>query len=552
MKDLDSIRTRLTKKAHPIQLPIGVESDFIGIIDLLKMKAFFYRDDEGKVIDEVEIPDEYKAEADKWRASLVEAIVENDEMLMEKYLAGEALTYDELVAGLRAGVLGLNVIPVLVGSALKNKGVQMLLDAVNMYLPGPLDVEPVVGTDPDNAETKIPIVAGDDQPVAALAFKIATDPFVGKLVFIRIYSGVLKSGSYILNASTGQKERIGRLVKLHANDREEVQEGYAGDIVAAVGLKEVRTGHSLSDLAHPILLESITFPEPVISIAVEPKTKADQEKMGVALSKLAEEDPTFRVRTDSETNQTIISGMGELHLDVLVDRMKREFSVEVNVGAPQVSYRESIRGEAEAEGKFVRQSGGRGQYGHVVIKIEPNEPGKGYEFLNEIKGGAVPREYIEPANKGIQEALDSGIYAGYPVIDVKVHMIDGSYHDVDSSEVAFKLAGSMAIKAAALKAGIKLLEPIMKVEVVTPEESMGDVIGDLNAKRGQISEMTDRGEAKLIHALVPLSEMFGYATQLRSLSQGRASSSMEFEKYMEVPNTIAEQIKTERTGEGAR
>ncbi|HBU27888.1 TPA: elongation factor G [Candidatus Uhrbacteria bacterium] len=552
MKDLVSIRTRLTKKAHPIQLPIGVESDFIGIIDLLKMKAFYYRDDEGKIIEELDIPEEYKAEADKWRASLVEAIVENDEVLMEKYLAGEALTYDELVAGLRAGVLSLNVVPVLVGSALKNKGVQMLLDAVNMYLPGPLDVAPIVGTDPDNSEIKIPIVAGDDQPVAALAFKIATDPFVGKLVFIRVYSGVLKSGSYILNASTGQKERIGRLVKLHANDREEVQEGYAGDIVAAVGLKEVRTGHSLSDLANPILLESITFPEPVISIAVEPKTKADQEKMGIALSKLAEEDPTFRVRTDSETNQTIISGMGELHLDVLVDRMKREFGVEVNVGAPQVSYRESIRGEAEAEGKFVRQSGGRGQYGHVVIKIEPNEPGKGYEFLNEIKGGAVPREYIEPANKGIKEALDSGVFAGYPVIDVKVHMIDGSYHDVDSSEIAFKLAGSMALKAAAQKAGIKLLEPIMKVEVVTPEEAMGDVIGDLNAKRGQISEMTDRGEAKLIHALVPLSEMFGYATQLRSLSQGRASSSMEFEKYMEVPNTIAEQIKTQRTGESAK
>ncbi len=548
MKDLDSIRTRLTKKAHPIQLPIGAEGDFNGIIDLMKMKAFMYKDEEGKDIEEVEIPEEYKADADKWRGSLIEAIVENDEALMEKYLGGEEIGYDELVKALRASVLDLQVIPVLLGTALKNKGVQMLLDAVTMYLPSPLDVEAIVGTDPDDEEKEIPVKAADEEPIAALAFKIATDPFVGKLIFIRVYSGILKSGSYILNASTGQKERIGRLVKLHANDREEVAEAYAGDIVAAVGLKDVRTGHSLSDLDRPILLESITFPEPVISIAVEPKTKADQEKMGIALSKLSEEDPTFRVRSDEETNQTIISGMGELHLDVIVDRMKREFNVEVNVGAPQVSYRESIKGEAEAEGKFVRQSGGRGQYGHAVIKIEPNEPGKGYEFLNEIKGGVIPREYITPVDKGIQEALESGVYAGYPVIDVKVHLIDGSYHDVDSSEVAFKVAGSMALKAAAQKAGIKLLEPVMKVEVTTPEESMGDVIGDLNAKRGQINEMTDRGEAKLVNAFVPLSEMFGYATQLRSISQGRANYAMEFDKYQEVPNSIAEEIKTKRTG----
>ena len=551
MKDLDSIRTRLTKKAHPIQLPIGAEGDFNGIIDLMKMKAFLYRDEEGKQIDEVEIPEEYKADAEQWRGTLIEAIVENDEALMEKYLGGEEIPYETLVAALREATLNLQVIPVLLGTALKNKGVQMLLDAVTMYLPSPVDVEQIVGTDPDDEEKEIPVVAADDQPVAALAFKIATDPFVGKLIFIRVYSGVLKSGSYILNASTGDKERIGRLVKLHANDREEVAEAYAGDIVAAVGLKQVRTGHSLSDTDRPILLESITFPEPVISIAVEPKTKGDQEKMGIALSKLAEEDPTFRVHSDEETNQTIISGMGELHLDVIVDRMKREFNVEVNVGAPQVSYRESIKGAAEAEGKFVRQSGGRGQYGHAVITIEPNEPGKGYEFLNEIKGGAIPREYIEPVNKGIQESLDSGVYAGYPMIDVKVHLIDGSFHDVDSSEVAFKVAGSMALKAAATKAGIKLLEPMMKVEVTTPEDFMGDVIGDLNAKRGQINEMTDRGEAKLVNAFVPLSEMFGYATQLRSLTQGRANYAMEFERYQEVPNSLAEEIKAKRSGGSA-
>ena len=548
MKDLDSIRTRLTKNAHPIQLPIGAEGDFNGIIDLMKMKAFMYRDEEGKQIDEVEIPEEHMENAKKWRASLIEAIVENDEALMDKYLGGEEIDYDTLVAALRKAVLNLQVIPVLLGTALKNKGVQMLLDAVTTYLPSPLDVEQIVGTDPDDEEKEIPVVAADEEPVAALAFKVATDPFVGKLIFIRVYSGILKAGSYVLNASTGQKERIGRLVKLHANDREEVQEAYAGDIVAAVGLKEVRTGHSLSDPARPILLESITFPEPVISIAVEPKTKADQEKMGIALSKLAEEDPTFRVRSDEETNQTIISGMGELHLDVIVDRMKREFNVEVNVGAPQVSYRESIKGDAEAEGKFVRQSGGRGQYGHAVIKIEPNESGKGYEFLNEIKGGVIPREYIQPVDKGIQEALENGVYAGYPVIDVKVRLIDGSYHDVDSSEVAFKVAGSMALKAAAEKAGIKLLEPMMKVEVTTPEEFMGDVIGDLNAKRGQINEMSDRGEAKLVNAYVPLSEMFGYATQLRSLSQGRASYAMEFHNYQEVPSSIAQEIKAQRSG----
>ena len=548
MFDVDSIRTRLTKNAYPIQLPIGAEANFKGIIDLLKMKAYIYQDDEGKQIDEVDVPEDYMEEAKKWRGDLLEAIVEHDEELMNAYLEGNEPSYEDLVRVLRIAVLDLSIIPVMCGTALKNKGVQPLLDSIIALLPSPVDVPAMVGTDPDDEEKEIEATVSDDAPFAALAFKIATDPFVGKLCFFRVYSGTVKAGSYVLNASTGEKERIGRIVKLHANDREEVEEVYAGDIAAAVGLKKVTTGHTLCAQDRPVILESITFPEPVISIAVEPKTKVDQEKMGVALQKLAEEDPTFRVRTDEETNQTIISGMGELHLDVIVDRMKREFNVEVNVGAPQVSYRETIAGAAEAEGKFVRQSGGRGQYGHAVITVEPNEAGKGYEFMNEIKGGVIPREYIEPVNKGIQEAMEGGVYAGYPVIDMKVHLIDGSYHDVDSSEVAFKVAGSMALKAAAQKAGIKLLEPMMGVEVLTPEEFMGDVIGDLNAKRGQINEMTDRGEAKVVTALVPLAEMFGYATQLRSLSQGRANYSMEFSHYQEVPRNIAEEIKEKRGG----
>jgi len=545
MKDMDSIWTRLTKKAIPIQLPIGQEDEFAGIIDLLKMKAFIYKDDLGKDIEEIDIPEEYAETAKEWRSKVIEAIVEHDDDLMSAYFEGNEPSYEDLIRVLRKAVISLDVIPVLCGSALKNKGVQMLLDAVVALLPSPLDVPEIIGTDVNDEEKEIPVKVADDAPLAALAFKIATDPFVGKLCFIRIYSGTLKAGSYILDASTGDKERVGRLVKMHANDREEVSEAYAGDIVAAVGLKKVTTGHTLTAVDHPLMLENITFPEPVVSIAVEPKTKADQEKMGIALSKLSEEDPTFRVRSDEETNQTIISGMGELHLDVLVDRMKREFNVEVNVGSPQVSYRETITKEADGEGKFVRQSGGRGQYGHAVIKIEPNTD-EGYEFVDEIKGGVIPREYIEPTNKGIKESVDSGVYAGYPMIDVKVRLVDGSFHDVDSSEVAFKVAGSMALKDAAKKAGIILLEPMMKVEVTTPEESMGDIIGDLNAKRGQISEMTDRGEAKLIRALVPLAEMFGYATQLRSISQGRASYAMEFEKYSQVPNSIAEQIKEDR------
>ena len=546
MKDLQSIHDRLTKKAYPIQLPIGAEGDFNGIIDLLKMKAFMYMDEEGRDIEETEIPEDYMADAKEWRGKLIEAIVEHDDDLMNAYLEGSEPSYEDLVRVLRKATINLDIIPVLLGTALKNKGVQMLLDAVTALLPSPLDVPPLVGHDPDDEEKEIEILPEDTAPMAGLAFKIATDPFVGKLCFIRVYSGTLKSGSYVLNASTGDKERIGRLVRMHANDREEVSEVHAGEIVAAVGLKKVGTGNTVCDSERPVILESITFPEPVISIAVEPKTKGDQEKMGIALSKLSEEDPTFRVWSDEETNQTLIAGMGELHLEVIVDRMRREFSVEVNVGQPQVSYRETILGSAEADGKFVRQSGGRGQYGHAVIKIEPNEEGKGYEFIDEIKGGAIPREYIQPTNKGIQEALDSGVYAGYPMIDVKVHLVDGSFHDVDSSEIAFKVAGSMALKAAALKAKIALLEPMMKVEVTVPEDFMGDIIGDLNAKRGQINEMTDRGEAKLVQATVPLAEMFGYATTLRSISQGRANYSMEFEKYSQVPNSIAEAIKEER------
>lgn len=544
-KDLDSIRNRLTKRAHPIQLPIGTEGGFNGIIDLLKMRAFFYRDDEGKVVDETDVPAEYMESAKKWRATMIEAIVETDEVLMEAYLAGQEPTYDVLVAALRKATCSLAVVPVMCGSALKNKGVQMMLDAVTMYLPSPLDVPPVKAHDADDTSKEVIAEPKDDVPFVALAFKIASDPFVGKLVFFRVYSGMLTAGSYVLNTATGDKERVGRIVRLHANEREEVQEVYAGEIAAAVGLKNVSTGHTLCDVNNPVLLESIVFPEPVISIAVEPKTKVDQEKMGIALAKLAEEDPTFHVRSDEETAQTLLAGMGELHLDVLVDRMRREFGVEVNVGAPQVAYRETITKSAEGEGKFVRQSGGRGQYGHAVITLEPN-PGKGYEFVEATKGGSVPKEYIQPINKGIQEALPSGYFAGYPMIDVKVTLTDGSYHDVDSSEIAFKLAGAMAFKDAAGRAGVILLEPIMKIDVVTPEEFMGNIIGDLNAKRGQINEMTDRMGVKLISASVPLAELFGYATQLRSMSQGRANASMEFERYVQVPTNVANKVKEER------
>ncbi|MEK9130851.1 MAG: elongation factor G [Patescibacteria group bacterium] len=547
-KDLESIHARLTKKAHPIQLPVGIEDGFNTIIDLLKRKAYVFRDDMGKDVGEIEIPDDMKAKAEEYRKRLVEAIVENDEALMEKYLAGEEIGIDDLKRVLRVGVVKLNIFPVLCGSALKNKGVQMMLDAVVDYLPSPLDVPPLKGTDPDDHEKTIECIADDKQPFAALAFKVAADPFVGKLIFFRVYSGTMKAGSYVLNTTNGKTERLSRIVRLHANTREDVDEVYAGDIAAAVGLKETVTGNTLCDPDHPILLESIVFPEPVISVAVEPKTKADQEKMGLALGKLAEEDPTFHVHTDPETLQTILAGMGELHLEILVDRMKREYNVEANVGKPQVAYRETIKKSAEAEGKYVRQTGGRGQYGHCWLRVEPNEPGKGFEFFEEIKGGVIPKEFINPIEKGVKEATERGVLAGYPLVDIKATVFDGSYHDVDSSEMAFKIAGSMAFQEAAKKAGIALLEPMMKVEVVTPEESMGTIMGDLNARRGQIQEMGERGTVKTIRALVPLSEMFGYATTVRSLSQGRASYSMEFGHYAEVPGNVAKAIVEARAG----
>ncbi|MBI4598714.1 elongation factor G [Candidatus Uhrbacteria bacterium] len=551
-KDLDSIHTRLSKKAHPIQLPIGTEDQFVGIIDLIDQKAHIFKDDMGKDVEETAIPEAYAASAVEWRGKMIEAIAENEEVLMEKYLAGGELTSEELRATLRKAVIQGEIFPVMCGSALKNKGVQLLLDAVNAYLPSPLDIPPVVGFDPDHPDQQIERKADDAEPFAALAFKIAADPFVGKLAFFRVYSGTLKAGSYVLNSSTGDKERIGRIVRLHANHREDVDEVYAGEIAAAVGLKATFTGHTLSDIDHPIVLESIVFPEPVISVAIEPKTKVDQEKMGVALAKLAEEDPTFRVRTDEETLQIIIAGMGELHLDIIVDRMRREYKVEATVGQPQVAYKETIHGKAEAEGKYIRQSGGRGQYGHCVLRVEPSEPGKGFEFVEEIKGGVIPREFIAPIEKGAHEAADRGVLAGYPLIDVKVTVFDGSYHEVDSNEAAFKIAGSMAFQDATRKAGLVLLEPIMKVEVVTPEDFMGSVMGDINSKRGQILEMIERSGVKVISAMVPLAEMFGYATSLRSMTQGRASYSMQFDHYQDIPRNVAETIIAARSGTNRR
>lgn len=557
-KDMDSIHNRLTKAAFPIQLPIGAGDEFQGVIDLIKMKAYIYNDDLGKDISETDIPADMADKSAQYRNEMIEAVVETDEALMEAYLGGEEISEDQIKVALRKATIASQVVPVLCGSALKNKGVQKLLDAVTDYLPSPLDVPAVKGTNPDNEEEEMTRETSDTEPVAALAFKVASDPFVGKLVFIRVYSGVLKSGSYVLNMTTGKKERISRLVRLHANDREEIDELRAGDIAAAVGLKQTQTGTTLCAEDAPIILESMTFPEPVISIAVEPKTKADQEKMGLAIARLVEEDPTLRVKSDEETNQTILSGMGELHLDVIIDRMKREFNVEANIGTPQVAYRETITMDAKGEEKYSKQSGGRGQYGHVVIEIEPmevveseleeGEEAEHFEFVDQIKGGAIPKEYIPAVEKGIRETLDRGIIAGYPLLDVRVRLIDGSYHDVDSSEASFKVAGSKAFKTACRAAKPVLLEPMMKVEVITPEEFMGDVMGDINSKRGQISEMGDRGQAKVVNALVPLSEMFGYATQLRSMSQGRASYSMEFEKYDQVPNNVAKGIIEERGG----
>ncbi|MFH1233729.1 MAG: elongation factor G [Patescibacteria group bacterium] len=540
--DLDSIHKRLTKNAFPIQLPIGAEDQFKGIIDLICQTARIFLDELGTKWEDVEIPLDMKDKVIEYRDKLVEAIVEDNEELMNKYLAGEEISIADLNKELRRAVIANRIVPVLCGSALKNKGVQLLLDAVIEYLPSPLDIPAIFGFDPKDEEKKIEVKPDDNEPFTALAFKIATDPYVGKLCFIRVYSGVLNAGSYVLNTSSRERERIGRIVRLHANHREEIQKVYAGEIAAVIGLKNTVTSNTLCDEARPVVLETITFPEPVISVAIEPKTKADQEKMGIALAKLVEEDPTFRVRSDEETCQTIIAGMGELHLDIIVDRMRREFNVEANVGQPQVAYRETIKKSAEAEGKYIRQSGGRGQYGHCWLKVEPQEEGKGFEFIDEVKGGSIPREYIAPIGKGVKEALDKGILAGYPIVDVKVTVFDGSYHEVDSSEASFKIAGSMAFQSAARNANPVILEPIMRVEVVTPEDFMGEVIGDLNSKRGQIDEMGDRANIKVIKAKVPLSEMFGYATQLRSMSQGRASYNMEFSHYSEVPKNVTEKI----------
>ena len=539
---LKSIRDRLNPRAVAIQLPIGAEDTMRGVIDLIEQKAFEFKGQNGEQITEIEIPADMKEKVDAHRHEMIERVVESDESLTEKYLGGEEITVDEIKKALRKAVIKNEIYPVLCGTALKNIGVQLVLDAVNNYLPSPLDVPPIEAMDPDDTTKKIEVPVNDDAPFSALAFKIATDPFVGKLCFVRVYSGVLKSGSYVLNSKTGKKERIGRLVRMHANHREEIEAIYSGDIAAVIGLKDTFTGNTLCDVDHPVLLETITFPEPVIKIAVEPKTKADQEKMGMALSRLAEEDPTFRVESDEETNQTLISGMGELHLDIIVDRMKREFNVEANIGQPQVSYRETIKQSAEAEGKYIKQSGGRGQYGHCWLRIEPQEAGAGSMFVDEVKGGNIPREYIPAIEKGFKEALDKGIVAGYPMVDVKASVFEGSYHEVDSSEAAFKMAGILAFKEACRKANPVLLEPIMKVEVTTPEEYMGNVIGDLNSKRGQIDQMNDRGNLKVIDAKVPLAEMFGYATQLRSMSQGRANYSMEFLHYNEVPRHAAEAI----------
>jgi elongation factor G len=546
--DLASIKERLTPNACPIQLPIGAENNFLGVIDLLTKKAWIYQDDLGREYKETEIPGDLKELADKYRHEMIESIVSHDEELLNKYLEGKEVALAELKRVLRQATIKNQIMPILCGSALKNKGVQLLLDAICDYLPNPLDIPPVNGFNPKQPEVQEVRLPADDQPFSALAFKIAADPFVGKLCFFRVYSGTLAAGSYVLNSSTGEKERIGRIVRMHANNREDVKEVYAGEIAAAVGLKNTFTGHTLCDENHPLVLESITFPEPVISVAIEPKTKVDQEKMGLALQKLAEEDPTFRIQSNEETMQTLIAGMGELHLEVLVERMKREFKVEANVGKPQVAYKETIKGQAEAEGKYIRQSGGRGQYGHCWLKVEPKGRGEGFEFVDEIKGGLIPREYIPAIQKGVKEALDRGVIAGYPVIDMKVTVFDGSFHEVDSSEAAFKIAGSMALQDAVKKATPIILEPIMKAEVITPEQFMGDVIGNLNSKRGQIEEMRDRGQVKVIDAKVPLAEMFGYATELRSMTQGRASYNIEFSHYAEVPSNVAEVIKGKKEG----
>ena len=541
------MKDRLGANAVPIQIPMGAEDQFVGLIDLVKMQAIVYGDDLGKDEEFEPIPEEYVEEAQKWRQNLLEAVAEGDDDLMEKYLEGEDLTEDEINATIRKMTCACKMFPVTCGSSYKNKGVQPLLDAIIAYMPAPTDVADIKGVDPETGEeTTRP--SSDDAPFAALAFKIATDPYVGRLAFFRVYSGKLTAGSYVYNSSKGKRERIGRILRMHSNHRTEIEEVYAGDIAAAVGLKDTGTGDTLCDEKAPVILESMVVPEPVISVAIEPKTKADQEKMGIALGKLAEEDPTFRVRTDPESSQTIISGMGELHLDIIVDRLKREFHVDCTVGNPQVAYRETIRKAVKSEGKFVRQSGGKGQYGHCWLELTPLKPGEGFKFENKIVGGAIPKEYIAPVQAGVEEAMENGVVAGYPMVDIGVTVYDGSYHEVDSSEMAFKIAGSMGFKSGAAKADPVLLEPYMKVEVTVPEEYMGDVIGDLNSRRGRIEGMEARNGAQIISAFVPLSEMFGYATDLRSKTQGRGNYSMEVDHYEEVPKNIAEAIVAKNKG----
>jgi len=540
-ESLNSILEKLTPNAVTLQLPIGREENFKGVIDLITMKAISFEGESGEDIKEEDIPAELLEEAKQWRKKMIEKIAGEDENLLEKYLSKQEISIDELKKSLRTSTIDYNLVPVLCGSSLKNKGVQLLLDAVIYYLPSPIDLPFVKGTDPETNQI-IERKTDDNEPFSALAFKIATDPYVGSLTYFRVYSGILKKGSYVLNTATGDKERISRILRMHADSREDINEIYAGDIAATVGLKNTSTGHTLCDENHPIILEEITFPEPVISIRVEPKNKTDEEKMGVALKRLSEEDPTFTVKTDPDTSETIISGMGELHLEILVDRMKREFKVEANIGRPQVAYKETIRAVAEAESKYVKQSGGRGQYGHVLMRIEPRERGKGFEFLNKIKGGAIPREFIPAVEKGAKEAMEKGVVAGYPMIDLSVILCDGSFHEVDSSEFAFKIASSMAFQEAAKKANPVLLEPIMKLEVVIPISFFGDVIGDLSARRGKIKETKDRLNLKVIDATVPLSEMFGYATTLRSLTEGRGTFTMEFDSYQETPKNVAQEI----------
>ena len=544
LRVVQMMKDRLGANAVALHLPIGAEDTFTGIIDLMIMKAYMYKDDKGQEVDLVEIPEDMKALAEEYREKMVEAIAELDEDLTMKFLEGEEISVEELKAALRKGVIACEVNPVFCGTAYRNKGVQLVLDAVVDYMPSPLDIPAIKGVLLDGEEAERH--SSDEEPFAALAFKIMADPFVGKLAFFRVYSGVLKSGSYVINSTKNKKERIGRILQMHANTREEISEVYAGDIASAVGLKDTTTGDTLCDPDNPIILESMEFPEPVIHVAIEPKSKAAQEKMGVALQRLSEEDPTFRVRTDEETGQTIIGGMGELHLEIIVDRLLREFKVEANVGAPQVAYRETIKNSVDIEHKYAKQSGGRGQYGHVKIRMFPQEPGAGYQFVNSTVGGSVPKEYIGPVDAGLQSAMAAGILAGYPVVDVKVELYDGSYHEVDSSEMAFKMAASMAFKDGMRKANAIILEPYFKVEVVTPEDYMGDVMGDLNSRRGRIEGMEARqGGAQAINAMVPLSEMFGYSTTLRSMTQGRATYTMIFDHYEEVPASIAKKIMEE-------